>query len=203
MLLSILFHLTALVAVELIALTFTMFLFVYIKKQELVKWYTFIATALIGLVLFLMLVTLIGGLIMVSRPHKKHSREEGNFNRNEMKHYWMRHHNRFENRERFDRHKRFRNWNREDNNEIDNSQKGLNNKMEENRVGDNGGENHRNWNRSNNEGGEHGYHHWNRDGNEGGGHHHWNRQGYSGNGSVSDDRRIATQDSLNKRKATK
>lgn len=197
MLLSILFHLTALAAVELIALTFAIFLFVHIKKQELTKWYTFIATAIIGLVLFLMLVTLIGGLIMASRPHKKQIGERGNFNRNEMRHYWMRHYNRFEHRERFYRHERFRNWNNEENEERDSSQEGLSN---------NGGENHKNWSRNNNEGGKHGYHHWNRNGNdegEGRGYHHRDRHEYSGNWQTSEDKKTALQDSLNKRKAAK
>lgn len=61
-----LFHLTALFAIELIALTGALFLFVYLKTQTQVlsKWFSFISAAILGLVVLTMLSTFIGAICM-------------------------------------------------------------------------------------------------------------------------------------------
>jgi hypothetical protein len=59
-----LFRMSALFSIQLIALTAAIFLFLYIKKQDLNKWYSFASAAIIGLVLMSMAACFIGAVCM-------------------------------------------------------------------------------------------------------------------------------------------
>ena len=63
-LLSALFHLTALFSIQLIALTAALFLFIYIGKQSLARWYRLASVGILALVLVTMLGTFIGAICM-------------------------------------------------------------------------------------------------------------------------------------------
>jgi hypothetical protein len=72
-LISALFHLSALFSIQLIALTGALFLFIYIGKQSLARWYKLVSVAILGLVLMTMLGTLIGAICMhCHREHREH-----------------------------------------------------------------------------------------------------------------------------------
>ncbi|HWY34615.1 MAG TPA: hypothetical protein VNX68_08210 [Nitrosopumilaceae archaeon] len=51
-------------SVQLIALTCAVFLFVYVKKQQLNKWFTFISVAIAGVVLLTMAATFVAAICM-------------------------------------------------------------------------------------------------------------------------------------------
>jgi hypothetical protein len=72
-----LFHLTALFTIELIALTGALFLYVYLKTQTQVlsKWVSFISAAILGLVGLIMLATFIGAICMHCCGHRGHGGE--------------------------------------------------------------------------------------------------------------------------------
>jgi hypothetical protein len=109
----ILFHLAGLFSIQLIALTFAIFLFIYIKRQELCKRHTFVATAIIGVILLMMLATFIGIVCMASRLHINPENERDGYNREEMRERYRGYNDGREGEENCNRYER-RDCNRED-----------------------------------------------------------------------------------------
>ena len=71
---SVLFHLSALFTIQLIALTGALFLYIYVGKQVLSKWYSMASVAILGLVLLTMAGTFIGAICMhCHREHREHN----------------------------------------------------------------------------------------------------------------------------------
>jgi hypothetical protein len=94
-LLSALFHLSALFSIQLLALTGALFLFIYIGKQDLARWYKLASVAILSLVLLTMLITFIGAICMhCHREHREHHgmgmRMQGDDDEREMN--WGGHH---------------------------------------------------------------------------------------------------------------
>jgi hypothetical protein len=114
MFVTILFQLSALISIQLIALIAAIFLFVYIKKQDLIKWYAFIAVSIIGVILFIMLATFIGVMSMAGRHHRNSENQGDGFNRREMRYHWRSHHDRYDREEGNYGHEGDKEWRNED-----------------------------------------------------------------------------------------
>jgi hypothetical protein len=71
-----LFHVAALFCLELLALTAAVFLFLYIKKENFNKWFSFAAAAIMGLVLLTMAASFVGAICMHCHGGKEECREE-------------------------------------------------------------------------------------------------------------------------------
>jgi hypothetical protein len=71
-----LFHCSLLFSVELLALTSAIFLFLYIKKENFNRWYTFIAAAIIGLVVLTMAASFIGAICMHCKGEHREREEK-------------------------------------------------------------------------------------------------------------------------------
>jgi hypothetical protein len=72
---SALFHLSALFTLQLLALTGALFLFIYVGKQELNRWFSMTAAIILGLVLLTMVTTFVGAICMHCH-HERHENEE-------------------------------------------------------------------------------------------------------------------------------
>jgi hypothetical protein len=77
---NVFFHLSALFTLQLIALIGALFLLIYIGKQELNKWFSLVAAAVIGLILLTMAATFLGAICMHERG-ERHERQERNWER--------------------------------------------------------------------------------------------------------------------------
>ncbi|MFI5150284.1 MAG: hypothetical protein ACHQRM_11175 [Bacteroidia bacterium] len=76
-------HILGLMSFELLALAIVLFIFVYIKKQNLNKWFHFGAAAIMGFLMLIMLATFIGAICHCC-GHRGHEREERMIIRGEM-----------------------------------------------------------------------------------------------------------------------
>jgi len=139
MLVTILFKLSALLSIQLIALTSAIFLFIYIKKHDLTKWYTFIATAIIGFVLLIMLATFVGVIAMAGRHQQNSNNRRDEFAHHPMRHHWRHHqYNNFENENNNWPTHENRNWDKEEEHNQENK---------EETNGEMGKDFHRRWHR--------------------------------------------------------
>jgi hypothetical protein len=74
---STLLHFGALFSIQLLALTGALFLFVYIKKENMNKWFSFAAAAILGLVLLTMIASFVGAICMHCCEQSRRAHEGG------------------------------------------------------------------------------------------------------------------------------
>jgi hypothetical protein len=87
MLLAIFFKLSMLLSVQLIALTGAIILCIYVKKQDAGKWYSYLANAIMGVVVLMMLATFIGSICMACCRHHEEEGERRMFIHKEMRYH--------------------------------------------------------------------------------------------------------------------